>query len=199
MQESGDYIRISIDDWRDNYCIKNGIIYHKFTNYNDILKIIQSLYLVQPHDDIYERWLVDKDGRIFVTNSVWGQHVGDYRTKLLSDKRGELPKLFTEVVLCCENRDSTTKLILDYNDNGYTHLNDRFIKIIQKAVLNGRKVIRSLEPSDVKLFVCDDNSSSKIIINDDIHIVLSELDKWMLNYYKDLLHRCRSIKKEWKL
>lgn len=199
MPTVGVNIRISDKEWRDDYRIKNGIIYHKRNNYNDILKIIQSLYLVQPHDGIYERWLVDGDGRIFVTNSVWGQHVADYRTKILSEKRGEMPKLFTEVILCYEDKNSASKLTLDFSNNGYTYLNDRFIKIIQKAISDGRKVIRALEPNDIKLFVCDDNTSSKIILNDDVHIVLSELDKWMLNYYKGLQHRCRSIKKEWKL
>lgn len=199
MPTVGVDVVISNKEWRDDYYIKNGIIYHKRNNYDDILKIIQSLYLVQPHDGIYERWLVDEAGRIFVTNSIWGQHVADYRTKVLSDKQGEMPKLFTEVVLCYEDKNSASTLILDRTNVGYTYLSDRFIKIVQKAVLLGRKVIRALEPNDIKLVVCDDNVSSKLILNGDTYIVLSELDKWMLSYYKGLTNRCQSIEKEWKL
>ena len=188
---------ITDEEWRNDYLVKNGIAYHKNNDYDKIFAVIKSFYILEPHDGIYERWLVDQFGQILCTSTVFNEfYIADYRTHTPSDN-GKVPDLFTEVKIHIHNKSEHPSASL--HNTRYYFISGQLREIITKVISKCRKVIRALDPKDIVVIINENIGDSFIIINEQERITFSELDKWMLNYYKVLTNRCQSIKKEWKL
>lgn len=188
---------ITDEEWRNDYLIKNGIAYHKKNDYDKIFAVIKSFYLLEPHDGIYERWLVDQFGQIHVTSTIFNEsYIADYRTHTRSVD-GKVPDLFTEVKIYVQNKSEEPSVML--HNNRYIFICGQLREAIIKVISKCRRVIKALDPKDITVIVSENINDSIIIINEQERITFSELDKWMLNYYKELTNRCQSIKKEWKL
>lgn len=188
---------ITDEEWRNDYLVKNGIAYHKNNDYTKIFAIIKSFYILEPHDGICERWLVDQFGQIAATSTIFNEfYIADYRTHTPSVD-GKVPDLFTEVKICVENKSEEPSIML--HNNRYTFICGQLRETITKAISKCKRVIKALDPKDITVIVNENINDSIIIINEQERITFSELDKWMLNYYKELTSRCQSIKKEWKL
>ena len=188
---------ITDEEWRNDYLVKNGIAYHKNNDYDKIFAVIKSFYILEPHDGIYERWLVDQFGQILCTSTVFNEfYIADYRTHTPSDN-GKVPDLFTEVKIHIHNKSEHPSASL--HNTRYYFISGQLRETITKVISKCRKVIRALDPKDIVVIINENIGDSFIIINEQERITFSELDKWMLNYYKVLTNRCQSIKKEWKL
>lgn len=188
---------ITDEEWRNDYLVKNGIAYHKNNDYDKIFAVIKSFYILEPHDGIYERWLVDQFGQILCTSTVFNEfYIADYRTHTPSDN-GKVPDLFTEVKIHIHNKSEHPSASL--HNTRYYFISGQLRETITEVISKCRKVIRALDPKDIVVIINENIGDSFIIINEQERITFSELDKWMLNYYKVLTNRCQSIKKEWKL
>lgn len=188
---------ITDEEWRNDYLVKNGIAYHKNNDYDKIFAVIKSFYILEPHDGIYERWLVDQFGQIAATSTVFNEfYIADYRTHTPSDN-GKVPDLFTEVKIHIHNKSEHPSASL--HNTRYYFISGQLRETITEVISKCRKVIRALDPKDIVVIINENIGDSFIIINEQERITFSELDKWMLNYYKVLTNRCQSIKKEWKL
>lgn len=188
---------ITDEEWRNDYLVKNGIAYHKNNDYDKIFAVIKSFYILEPHDGIYERWLVDQFGQIATTSTAFNEfYIADYRTHTPSDS-GKVPDLFTEVKIHVHNKSEHPSVSL--HNTRYSFISGQLRETITKVISKCKRVIKALDPKDIVVIINENIGDSFIIINEQERITFSELDKWMLNYYKVLTNRCQSIKKEWKL
>ena len=188
---------ITDEEWRNDYLVKNGIAYHKNNDYDKIFAVIKSFYILEPHDGIYERWLVDQFGQILCTSTVFNEfYIADYRTHTPSDN-GKVPDLFTEVKIHIHNKSEHPSALL--HNTRYSFISGQLRETITKVISKCRRVVKALDPKDIVVIINENIDDSFIIIDEQERITFSELDKWMLNYYKVLTNRCQSIKKEWKL